>query len=306
MRGFLILFASTFLCIACSRYSSRIDGGDGGRHGTSATSFQDHHGTGCHMERTDSRSVSFTTTESTAQCTSTHSQCRQEILDFTTGCDTTGCFLAVNRQSSGNFYQVTFDQLQTPNETHFLRDFSWSSMVCETRAISGVSGIFCITTGTKMVEGTACQLQWSTVLPTSGMMTTSRYSCRPDTMKVDMIFSSCIAESLLLRASFTGPRVNMTVRSMEEESFNGVFEKGMLLQDKHTYFSWVPHASNAQMPVTSQIASDGAVAQSRIFTIHSRNATLVNWDPKLGASIASLAKLCLSFVTLTLIISNCF
>merc|ERR1711916_41939 len=98
--------------------------------------------------------------------------------DFSTGCDTSGCFLAVVRQVSGESYRVIFDQLQTPNETHSLRDFSWGSMTCETRAISGVSGVFCTTTGTKMVGGNPCQLQWSTVLPTSGMMTTSLYSSR--------------------------------------------------------------------------------------------------------------------------------
>jgi hypothetical protein len=288
MKGFIpLLVLAVIICIfpAKSFCNPRNHNGGGDHHGSSTD--QTHHGaSGCHMERTDRRSVSSMVSGSMVAHTSTHSQCQQEVLKFQTGCDSVrgGCFLGVSRQASGESYSVLFDQLQTPNETHLLKDFAWNSMACNTQNVDGVSGVFCTTSGSKMVEGRLCHLQWSSVLPVSGMMTTPKYSCRPDTIKVDMQFSSCIAESLTLHAVLTGPEVDTNPRLMPEESFNGVMEQGLRLQDDHTYFSWVQHANSVQMPVSAvSTASNGT-----FFTILSRNSSLVTWDPKLAASNASI------------------
>lgn len=282
MRG-VLLYSSILFAIHCAGSSDpqKFDG-SGGHH---ATTGAGHHGNGgCHMERTDARSVTFATSGSTATCTSTHSQCVDQVLDFATGCDSSGCFMGVVRSASGESYRVTFDQLEVQNETHALRDFTWTPMTCENRAVSGVSGVFCSTTGAKTVAGLPCQIGWSTVLPESGMMTTARYSCRPDTMKVDMSFSSCMTPSLALRARFTGPAVASSTNFIQEESFNGVTEHGMLLQDEHTYVSWMPYANSLQMPVSWQYQTVSQADSTVRFHIDSKNSTLVVWDPKLAAS----------------------
>jgi len=289
----LVLLLVVFpICDGALQHSlSQRDGGGDGHHG------QDHHGSGCHMERTDARVVTFVESGSTVQCTSTHSQCKSEVLIFDSGCDTLGCFIGVTRQLSGESYRVTFNELHTSNETHMLNSFSWNAIACETKSVNGISGLFCSTQGTKIVEGAACQMQWSLVLPSTGMMTTARYSCRPDTMKLDLSFSSCVSPSLTLRATLAGPNVDATPRTMTEESFGGAMEQGVLLQDDHTYFSWIPHANNNQMPIVSQAMGGTQI----VFTIDSRNASLVTWDPKLAASSSDAASIGIS----VMIVAGC-
>lgn len=132
--------------------------------------------------------------------------------------------------------------------------------MCERRMVNGVAGVFCSTQGSQLVEGTMCQIHWVILLPSAGVVTTSQYSCRPDTMKLDVSFSSCIAPSLTLRASMSGPAVNLTERLLDDESFNSIAERGILLQDEHTYFSWIPHANDLQMPVMARTSGSGEMA----------------------------------------------
>lgn len=262
------------------------DVGQNGHHGDHNVG---HHEFGCHMDRGDRRSITFSSAGSVGQCTSTHSTCVEEKLDFTVGCNVTGCFMHGMREISGDSYEIAFPSIAIANVAHQLGTFQWGLMTCQRVPMAGIDVVICNVEGTKRVSGSECRLGWRFLLPESGTLVTSSFSCRPDTMKLDVSFTGCLAPHVNLTTRVAGPDVGSSIASLPQEVHSSVMDRGMMMHGtRDVYFSWNSMFQNQQTGEMMSVSTTNNGADI-IFQFAAGNSTSFVWDPKLAISRAQRA-----------------